>query len=392
MRFERPPATSSAVRGSPTRGPRAASQPVTAGRSRPGGAGRPTGSDMPVTVEPPAVVVHHGAHAAHPGAHAAALERHGRLRARQQRPVPAAARGRPRRRLRGRRQRRGGFRRRDRPARGALADRVPASPSSTGRRRSPSTSGSPTCRAPASTSDTRCWTRTRRDAGAACYARAETTLVLFDRVNDRPRRMTPSERERLEAWRDGPVRWRHRARATPERAPLSACADDILELPDAEALDDLATFAGRARRVDPDGACRLVATGTRAGGVRLARARRRRPDGAGPARRSRSRRRPTLDVTVPLAALLDRFAARSTAGGAAPTLAAYRPPQCRSGVGGGGAPAVGLGRRRPARRAPPCGRSPRTGSGRSRTASRPGPGAQAVARLRGQVWGRPIDA
>jgi acyl-CoA thioester hydrolase len=46
------------------------------------------------------------------------------------------------------------------------------------------------------------------------YARAETTLVLFDRVNERPRRMAPSERERLEAWRDEPVRWRHR-RATP---------------------------------------------------------------------------------------------------------------------------------------------------------------------------------
>jgi acyl-CoA thioester hydrolase len=42
------------------------------------------------------------------------------------------------------------------------------------------------------------------------YARAETTLVLFDRVNDRPRRMTASERDRLEAMRDGPVRWRHR--------------------------------------------------------------------------------------------------------------------------------------------------------------------------------------
>jgi acyl-CoA thioester hydrolase len=42
------------------------------------------------------------------------------------------------------------------------------------------------------------------------YARAETTLVLFDRVNDRPRRMTPSERGRLEALRDQPVRWRHR--------------------------------------------------------------------------------------------------------------------------------------------------------------------------------------
>ncbi len=42
------------------------------------------------------------------------------------------------------------------------------------------------------------------------YARAETTLVLFDRANERPRRMTPSERERLEGWRDEPVRWRHK--------------------------------------------------------------------------------------------------------------------------------------------------------------------------------------
>jgi acyl-CoA thioester hydrolase len=45
------------------------------------------------------------------------------------------------------------------------------------------------------------------------YARAETTLVLFDRVNERPRRMTPSERDRLEVWRDEPVHWRHRRAA-----------------------------------------------------------------------------------------------------------------------------------------------------------------------------------
>jgi acyl-CoA thioester hydrolase len=45
------------------------------------------------------------------------------------------------------------------------------------------------------------------------YARAETTLVLFDRLNERPRRMTPSERDRLEAWRDEPVHWRHRRAA-----------------------------------------------------------------------------------------------------------------------------------------------------------------------------------
>jgi len=42
------------------------------------------------------------------------------------------------------------------------------------------------------------------------YARAETTLVLYDLTQHRPRRMTASERVRLEAWRDEPVRWRHR--------------------------------------------------------------------------------------------------------------------------------------------------------------------------------------
>ena len=42
------------------------------------------------------------------------------------------------------------------------------------------------------------------------YARAETTLVLFDRVTERPRRRPPAARERLEARRDGPVRWRHK--------------------------------------------------------------------------------------------------------------------------------------------------------------------------------------
>lgn len=42
------------------------------------------------------------------------------------------------------------------------------------------------------------------------YARASTTLVLYDLARHRPRRMTPGERERLQLWRDGPVLWRHR--------------------------------------------------------------------------------------------------------------------------------------------------------------------------------------
>ena len=42
------------------------------------------------------------------------------------------------------------------------------------------------------------------------YARAATLLVLYDLTRHRPRRMTPTERERLSQWRDGPVVWRHR--------------------------------------------------------------------------------------------------------------------------------------------------------------------------------------
>ncbi len=44
---------------------------------------------------------------------------------------------------------------------------------------------------------------------ATVYAQAETTLVLFDRTKDRPRRMTPPEHDLLDGWRDEPIRWRH---------------------------------------------------------------------------------------------------------------------------------------------------------------------------------------
>jgi acyl-CoA thioester hydrolase len=42
------------------------------------------------------------------------------------------------------------------------------------------------------------------------YARAETTLVLFDLTTDRPRRMSEKERLTLQDWQDRPVRWRKR--------------------------------------------------------------------------------------------------------------------------------------------------------------------------------------
>lgn len=49
------------------------------------------------------------------------------------------------------------------------------------------------------------------------YAQAETTLVAFDPILARPRRITGPERERLEGWRDEPVRWRRRRGSRPVR-------------------------------------------------------------------------------------------------------------------------------------------------------------------------------
>ena len=49
---------------------------------------------------------------------------------------------------------------------------------------------------------------TRPASGSRVYARAETTLVTYDLVAHRPRRMSSLERDRLLAWRDDPVLWR----------------------------------------------------------------------------------------------------------------------------------------------------------------------------------------
>ena len=48
--------------------------------------------------------------------------------------------------------------------------------------------------------------------GPAVYARAESTMVLYDLDAGRPRRFTDAERGRLEPWRDTPLRLRKRAR------------------------------------------------------------------------------------------------------------------------------------------------------------------------------------
>jgi hypothetical protein len=169
-------------------------------------------------------------------------------------------------------------------------------------------------------------------------------------------------------------------------------APSALDLPDAQALADLETFVGRARRVDPDGACRVVATGAVLA-VYVSPVH----GGGGPTvlglRVSALVTEATLDVTVPLAALLDRFprlrAQRD--GSSAPVRLAVPPAHVTATWAGvtpprSGWDAVGLldaGHfRRVAER----------GIREIADGVPPGAGAHAVARLRGQVWGRPVEA
>ena len=165
-------------------------------------------------------------------------------------------------------------------------------------------------------------------------------------------------------------------------------AEETLELPDVRALDDLATVTGRARRVDPDGACRLVATG-RMLAVYVSPVH----GGGGPTvlglRVAELAAAAELDATVPLAALADRFA-RPAAQGDRPLL--HVPPLRVAEPWAGVAPprsgwdAVGL------LDAPALRQVAEAGVREIADGVPPGAGAQAVARLRGQVWGRPVES
>ncbi len=102
--------------------------------------------------------------------------------------------------------------------------------------------------------------------------------------------------------------------------PAGSANGRVLLLPDAPSLADLATFVGRARRADPDGAARL-----RGLGDVLAVYVSPLHGGGGPTvlgLRTLALARPSeLDVTVPLASLLDRFAREPGAGPAPGYLA-----------------------------------------------------------------------
>ncbi len=163
-------------------------------------------------------------------------------------------------------------------------------------------------------------------------------------------------------------------------------APPALALPDAETLADLETFVGRARRVDPDGAARLVAAGTV-----LATYVSPVHGGGGPTvlgLRVLALAAPAaLDATVPLAALLDRFARLRSDGdstvlpvppvGAAATWAGVTPPRA-------GWDTVGL------LDAPALRERAADGVGEIASGVPEGAGAAAVAKLRAQVWGRPL--
>jgi hypothetical protein len=162
-----------------------------------------------------------------------------------------------------------------------------------------------------------------------------------------------------------------------------------LLLPDAEALGDLETFLGRGRRVDPDGAARLVASGNVLAayvspvhgangpvvlGLRVLRL-------AEPA---------ALDVTVPLAALLDRFG-RARQAASAPYPLPVPPTRANEAWAGVAPPRSGWnadGLLHAAALRTAAERGVREIADGVPT----GAGAQAVAQLRARVWGRPLSA
>lgn len=163
-----------------------------------------------------------------------------------------------------------------------------------------------------------------------------------------------------------------------------------LLLPDAATLADLATYVGRAKRVDPDGAARLVAHGDvlavyvspvhGGGGPTVLGLRTLALAAAG-----------DVDATVPLAALTDRFARPPAGPDDDEPVALAVPPAPATGVAWAGVTpprkgweAVGLVEAATLRRVASGGIA-EVALGMPDVA-----GAAAVARLRAGVWGRPM--
>jgi hypothetical protein len=160
---------------------------------------------------------------------------------------------------------------------------------------------------------------------------------------------------------------------------------EALRFPDALAVADLATFLGRARRADPDGAARLVGHGDVLA-VYVSPVH----GGAGPVvlglRAFRLGTASTVDVTVPLAALLEGVRGQATPWVDLPaeraveaTWAGTSPPRHGWEPVGALAPEV-------------LREQAEAGIAEIATGTPAGSGAAAVAALRARVWGRPLVA
>jgi hypothetical protein len=165
-------------------------------------------------------------------------------------------------------------------------------------------------------------------------------------------------------------------------------AAESLELADADTFRDLATYLSRARRVDPDGAARLIAEG----GVLAAYVS---PvhGGSGPTvlgLRALALADPLgqLDATVPLAALGDRFAAAADGGVVLPI-----PPMRATDAGWAGVSPPRSGwELRTALDPAELSAVARSGVEEIAAALPDAVGGHVVAQVRGVVWGRGLPS
>jgi hypothetical protein len=192
---------------------------------------------------------------------------------------------------------------------------------------------------------------------------------------------------------------------SPSRLPEgSGTTEQVLHLPDAAALADLAAYLGRAKAVDPDGAVRLVGLG-----VVLAAYVSPLHGGGGPTvlgLRTTALAAPAqVDVTVSLASMNDRFARLGGLPGTATPRAAAGPDASGGGPVDLPVPptsvpdAAWAGVAPPRRGWEPVGLVPihaldevaRDGVAQIVEGAPQGSGAAAVAQLRGRVWGRHLS-
>lgn len=166
----------------------------------------------------------------------------------------------------------------------------------------------------------------------------------------------------------------------------------LLRLADAESVQDLGTYVARARRLDPEGAMRLQATGrVLAAWVCVL-------PGQGLMRSGLVLGLRTLplagehdlDATVPLAALADRFARRAATGDVGTEVAV--PPMTVAPAWAGVSPPRAGWQQVGAVAWPVLERAAQEGIAAVAAGVPDGAGAHAVEELRRRVWGRPAGA